>query len=197
MAPPRIVWNTNNVIDLEDLSDYRSARSKSSITSRAENGQSFTYIHETFDFVEFGIDSFNSTATKNALVGWWAWASQGKPYSFALDGARTVNTTLSASVAAGATGCSVNSTAGILNGRAYLLRDADGIEEEVVIVSSVGSTNVSFSTTPLKFSYAMGATFRDPDYFPKLESVDESFPVTENPGMTYTLRHSAREYKGV
>lgn len=195
MASPRITWNGNN-LDLEDLSDYRATRGKKAITSRADNGQSYTYIHETFDVVEVGIDSFNSTATRNALVAWWAWASQGKVYSFALDAAKTVNTTLSTSPAVGATSFNVNSTSGITANRPYLVRDTDGIEEEVVIVSSVSSSTVNFNTTPLKFAYTAGATFRDPDYFPKLETVDESFPVVENPGLTYTLRHTAREYKG-
>lgn len=195
MASPRITWNGNN-LDLEDLSDYRSSRGKNAITSRAENGQSYTYVHEAFDIVEVGIDSFNSTATRNALVAWWAWASQGKSYSFALDSARTVNTTLSGGASAGATSCTVNSTAGVAANRTYLIRDTDGIEEEVVVVSSVSSSTVTFSTTPLKYAYSTGATFRDPDYFPKLESVDEAFPVIENPGLTFTLRHTAREYKG-
>lgn len=70
-----------------------------------------------------------------------------------------VNTTLSASAAAGATSLSVTSATGITAGRRYLVGGAETAGGEVVLVASVSGTTVTLQRA-LVSARASGATFQ-------------------------------------
>lgn len=70
-----------------------------------------------------------------------------------------VNTTLSATAAAGATSVSVTSATGVTAGRRYLLGGAEGAGGERVLVASVSGTTVTLAR-PLAAARASGATFQ-------------------------------------
>jgi len=71
----------------------------------------------------------------------------------------SVNTTLSASVAAGATSLAVASATGIAVGRRYLVAGAETAGGEVVLVSAIAGTTLTLAR-PLTAARASGATFQ-------------------------------------
>lgn len=198
MADPRITWDSGtHTLDLEGLSLYEPSPQEAR-RSRvfADSGVSETSIIETFDRLVFGIENFDSQTIFDGLYKWWAWAKQGKSYTFAFDSADVVDTALSSGISAGATSMTLDSVTGVTAGSRYKLIETDGLETEIITVASGwGGSNPVTLDTGTAYAYNAAAVFRSVDYFPALESEDSVFPVTENPGNTWTLRHRAREYK--
>ena len=194
MGNPRLYWSTNKTLDLEDLSRYRSRRIAREAVARADSGAAETSILEIYDAADIAVEKFDDSDVWDGLVAWWAWPKQGKSYGFALDSDDTVDTTLAPAASAGATTVTVDDATGITANQRYRLRDTDGLDEEIVTVQSVAGTTITLADG-LEYGYNAGAIFRSIDYFPELQSEDREFPVRENQGLTWTLRHRAREYK--
>lgn len=142
---------------------------------------------------------FTSRTVYQDLLGWWAWASQGKQYAIQLNSAQSVNTTLSGSESVGSTSIGVVSGTGILGTTPvtwpYLMRSADLTKFEIVNSQGYNAGNVILSAGT-KYAYAAGDIFRDPDYYPKAVTVDDDFPCKENAGLTFTFSHRFREDRG-
>lgn len=195
MAGMAIYWNGRTLqLDAPSVWDARRAVRKD--VHRSDSGRSETAIRERYDRLVFGLDLFDSSAWYDELRRWWTWAAEGRPFAVAFDSADVVYATLSGSASAGATSLTVTSGTGIVAGRRYRIRDADGRYEEIV---TVGGGYVSGTTVPitsgLVWAHGAGAFFSSLDYYPALETEDDVFPVQELPGLVWTLQVSAREYR--
>lgn len=151
-------------------------------------------INEIFTEVVIGLSDFDDAAFFRALRAWWSWAQQGKQYAFAIDSTDKVDKLLDATAASGQKVIPITSpTSGIVTGNFYLLRSADRTKEEIIEVDTIETDISATAIANLIFSYSNGDTFRSIDYFPKVKSLDQTFPVRENAVQTYTLNHRFRE----
>lgn len=196
MGSPAIYWGASGVVTLDGVTTWDDRRARIADVHRADSGLSETAVRERYDRLRFGVEAFSDLSTYDALVAWWSHAEQGKPFGVALDSADRVDTTLSASAVAGATSITVTSGTGIVAGRRYKIRDADGRNEEIV---TVGGGYVSGTTVPLAaglvYARASGAILRSVDWFPSMETEDDAFPVVNAFGLFYALDASCREYR--
>jgi hypothetical protein len=83
---------------------------------------------------------------------------------------------------------------GITVGDLYILREANGFEEEIVVVDGVNGTTIELRD-PLLYTYGTGDIFRSTDYYPALEVVDRRRrPFGEGPAFRVDFDVTAREY---
>lgn len=191
-----LYWGTAS-LTLEEPSTWDARRVVAKDQMRADSGQSETSVRERFDRVRFSVENFATQAWRDALEAWWSYAQGGGSWGLAFDSADKVDTTLNASAIVGATSLTVASGTGIVAGRRYKIRDADGRYQEIVTVGggyTPGSTTVPI-TSGLIYARSSGAIFRTVEYYPAMESEETEFPVVQNQGITWTLAHVAREYK--
>lgn len=106
----------------------------------------------------------------------WQWAQHGNVFTFAVDSAKVVNTSLSAAASEGDTSFDVASATGILNS---VYRLIDGPRYQMVTVTGVVGSTVTISET-LNFDFSSGTLFRDRWYFVcVLHDENAPFPVKE------------------
>lgn len=195
MANPRIVFNAINLDFPEVVETLSVRRVAGGGRSLSDGGVTERVRTSIADALEIGMGFHGSASFHNALTAWWAWASRGKQYSFALDSAKTVNTTLVNNESAGATVIELTSTSGVTAGQNYLMRSADLLSEEIVNVASVGGGAATLSAGT-KYAYTAADVFRDPLYWPKLTSVDDEAPFMELAGLIYQFAHRCVEDRG-
>lgn len=193
MGAPTLYWGSASLA-LDQLGEYQYQRRAHRNIGRSDAGVSETVIQEVYDEITLGVEDMSSQAMRDALEVWWSHAVQGKSFGFAFDSGEKVDTTLTATAAVGATSCAVTSASGITIGKRYWLRDADGVNQDIVTVSNVVTLTVTFAPA-LIYAHVAGTIFRSMDYFPALEAVDDDLPIVEKPGLTWSLRHTAREVK--
>jgi hypothetical protein len=91
----------------------------------------------------------------------------------------SVNTTTSATLAAGATSVTVTSATGITAGRRYLLAGGDTAGGESVLVSAIASTTVTFAR-PVTAARASGVTFASARVSVAVSSACTSAPARQH-----------------
>ena len=195
MANPRIVWNGNNLDFPVPPSSYRAGRRANRVLEWSDGGVAGSLLKGFWDEVRLGLSNFDSQSFEDSLRAWWAWAGAGKQWSFALDSGNVQDRTMSS--ASTTTAIFLASTAGFVAGNRYLARSATGSFEEVFTVLSI-TANVSLNisgATPLKNAYVSGDVVRSLDYYPKVVSLDDQYPVARNI-TTWSLDLSFREDRG-
>lgn len=195
MAFPKFVFDGKEALFPRELSRYDARRKTVAATSFSASGRASTVFEHAFDEVEIVLDSFAERSFFHALQAWWAWAKQGKEYAFALDGDDTAEVFLSGDAGAGESVLPLASTNGIVPGRTYRLRAADGGSEEIIAVASVAEGVSATTASPLLFAYAAGDALRSVDFYPKVISLDEKFPAEEKPFLVFEFKHKFREVK--
>ncbi len=88
----------------------------------------------------------------------------------------------------------LTSTHGVLVGKAYRLREATGLDDEIVIVDAVDSSTVIELQDPPKFSFASADILRSVDYHPALHIPRKKQPFRELPTLVYDLDIRAEEF---
>jgi hypothetical protein len=194
MADPRIVFSGINLDFPRSLSDFNVGDVFRGGKNTSDGAVSETVRSGTWDRVNIAVEPFADASFYRALVAWWAWASRGKQYSFALDRNKTVDTTLFNAESAGSTVIELTSTSGVAAGF-YQIISADRTSREIVQVASVGGGAATLSAGT-KFAYAAGDIFRDINYWPKCVTADDERPFRELPTLAYALRHTFLEDRG-
>ena len=105
----------------------------------------------------------SNAALKRNLYQWFEWATQGRPWQFAMDSAKTVNTTLAQGANAGDTQVIVTSAAGIVANDQFILRSTTQLA--LVKVTGVAGTTLTIADT-LDFAFVAGSRFRHEQYWP-------------------------------
>jgi len=196
MALPRIVYAGINLDFPENVSELKYPRVRRAGMNTADGGVSETVRSGIWDEVEIIVERFGTSAFYEAFQAFWSHASNGDQFSFALDSARTVNTTLVNAESAGATVIELALTTGIIVNGLYIMESADLQKREVVQVASI-SAGVSVTLAAgTKFAYSAADTFRDWKFWPKLVTTDDASPFIEGPGLSFVLDLHAREDRG-
>jgi hypothetical protein len=187
MGLPRIVYNSINLDFPRPLSDYRVGDVFRGGKNTADGGLTETVRAGTWDRVTIAMETFSQASFYRDLVAWWAWASRGKQYSFALDRDKVVNTTMVNAESAGATVIELVSITGIAAGY-YQMISADRLSREIVEVQSAGGGAATL-VTGTKYAYSAGDVFRDINFWPKCVTADDERPFVELPVLAYSFRH--------
>jgi len=197
---PSILFNGNTITFPESLGDLQIRRVRHGDQHVADGGVTETVRLGTWDEMRVTLENFTDAAFFRKLEAWYAWASQGKNFSLALESVSFgINTTLTVAASAGATSLTVASAGSITNGRYYLLRSADLTKSEIVLAGTPSGSVVPVTgsiSAGLTYAYAIGDRFRDIFYYPQLVLIDDETPYRENPSLTYTLDFRAREDRG-
>lgn len=154
-----------------------------------------TSLRTTFDIVRIQLANFDDVDFEADVLAWWAWARAGNQYAFARDLSDKIDTTLNGAAASGQKVIPLTSTAGIVVGTKYKIREAIGNYEENIHVASI-SAGVSVTARDNLFnSFVSGDIFRSRYYFPKMKAPKEQrdLPVVENQGRVFTFDHTMVE----
>ena len=115
------------------------------------------------------------------------WIQEGNTFTVARDRDKTANTTLSVAAAAGASSFTVTSTTGLTAGDQYILRDKVHVELTQIAVGGI-TGNVITPEETLNFGYAIGARYRDAEYWPARLAEDLGAPIIqENPPLHFNV----------
>lgn len=163
----RIIWNSNNVdVLINDESIQRAFKVEGNV-NRSANGKT-----ETINIYNWGEPViFNAVfleAVYRQLLAFWAWAEQGKVFSFNMDSANVGNTTFDAGAAAGQKVCPVAATAAFATSDVVLIRSADRTKYEIGVVASIQDGVSLTMTDNLYYTYASADIVRHWDYYPAL-----------------------------
>jgi hypothetical protein len=184
MGSPRI---TNNSINI-DLVMGREGL-KHILKQKQYQNDSSTGKIETinlFGRFEYSFDCYFARSVYYTLWAWWAWARQGKEFSFALDSADIGNTTLDAAAAAGQAVIPVVATGAFTAGDVCFVKDiASDDEFELITIDSVSAGVSVTATTSLIYTYASADILRHKDYFPNVKLVGNSW-LPEHTGVVDT-----------
>lgn len=101
---------------------------------------------------------------RRKLENFVSWAQSGRPWTFARNSSKAVNTTLSAVVLAGTKIVTLTSTAGLAAGDTCVIRTKT--RAEVVAIDTVDSGVQVTLVEDLDFSYPSTARFRHKEYWP-------------------------------
>lgn len=191
MSNSQIIWNGNTLDFPGPLTGYRAVPRSRRFVAISDGKVHETSLRTTFDQVRVQLANFDDVDFEAELLAWWAWARAGNQYSFALDSADQVDTTLDGAAASGQKVIPLTSTAGIVVGKKYRLREAIGNNEENTHVASISAGDSVTARDNLKYTYASGDIFRTRDFFPKVvaDPLERDLPVQESTGLTYTLEH--------
>ncbi|KKN70761.1 hypothetical protein LCGC14_0427560 [marine sediment metagenome] len=193
MAKPEFKFNTTTLAFPELLSGYQAPPRYTKTLNVSDGSVLEVVVHNIFRQATIELVQFDDRAFFLSLHAWWAHAGQGKQYSFAFDSAKKVDTLLDGAAVSGQAVVPVTSTTGITVDSEYLLRKEDSSDREIAEVLSIVA-GVSFTAKAnLVYSYVAGDLCRDPDFFPRVRSIDDRLPVFENAVKTFTLVHQFRE----
>ena len=174
MPTYRITYNGNNC-DIKVRRDgFKFSHIQKLNQLRSSSGKIQTINQHGIDEIE--ITAIFSSAVYRQLFGWWAWARQGKEFSFTMDTTKTGNTTLDDSAAAAQTTIPLTGTGDFSAGDICLIRAADNDDEfEVIVIDSVSAGVSVTAVSNLVYSYTSGDIFRHMDYWPDVISLDDTF----------------------
>ena len=167
MGYPRITYNSVNI----DLVMGKTGLKITPIQDRNvnESGSGKIETINLFGRFEYEFDCYFSQAVYHTLWAWWAWARQGKTWTFALDSAKTGNTTLDDTAASGQKVIPVTATTGFAADDYCLLRAVDNDDEfEIIKIASVSSGVSVTAESNLIYSYNSDDTLRHKGYFPSV-----------------------------
>ena len=170
----RITYDSNNIDILTDEKGLETRYTQERNLNRSASGKIETI--NQYGITEIIFHAVLSEANYRDLVAWWAWARQGKSWSFALDSGSAANTTLDAAAAADQKTIPLTATTGFAAGDYCLIRAEDEDNEfEIVEIDSV-TANVSVTAVDnLIFAYTSSDVFRHSDYWPSLVLLDTNF----------------------
>ncbi len=193
MGNPRITYDGTN-LDFPNPASrpWENARNSKRTLIIADSGAHSVSLLHQFDGGRLRLENFESVDFERELWAWWSWAVRGEVYSVALDSADVIDTTLDASAAAGQDVIPLASTAGIVVGTRYKLRETIGDEEEMIEVQSIDPGVSVTATANLKYGYVSGDTFVSRDFLPKVFSLDSVKPWQRNL-TTFTFDHRFHE----
>ena len=185
---PRITFNNTTVdvlIDEDSLEvDYIQERSQ----KRSGSGKTQTINQHGIQEMRFS--AVLTEALYRQLVAWWAWARQGKVFSFAFDATKTGDTTLDDAAAAAQKVIPLTGTGDFTAGDYCLIRAADNDDEfEIVEIASISAGVSVTAVGNLVNSYTSGDVFRHWEYWPDVISLDDTFKAPKKGG---TRRHVFR-----
>lgn len=100
---------------------------------------------------------------KRNIYQWYEWASQGKPWQFAMDTTKTLLTTITQGQNVGDQQFTVGSTTGLAIGDQCIVRNQTQLA--LVKVTNIVGSVVSIAET-LDFSFAAGSRFRHERFYP-------------------------------
>ena len=183
----RIIFDGNNI----DLNIGSLALQESHFQQYSQNRSGSGKIEQ---INEYGIqimsfDSFFQVGVERQLQAWWAWARQGKTWSFNMDSANVGNTTLDASAAAGQKNVPLTATSAFVATDECVIKAVDNDDEfEIVIVASVDAGVKIVATDNLVYAYTSGDTFRHREYWPAVITLDKEFkPVKDGSWYSWTF----------
>ena len=193
MANPRIVYDGTNLDFPNPASPpWEDKRDSDRNLVISHGGVHSVSLRNQFDLGRLVLENFEDEDFERELWAWWSWAVRGEAYSVALDSADVIDTTLDGAAAAGQAVIPLTSTAGIVVGTRYKLREAAGDEEEMIEVLSINAGVDVTATANLKYGYVSGDTFVSRDFLPKVVSFDSVKPWRRNL-TTFTFDHRFRE----
>lgn len=196
MGNPAIIWNGNTLAFPGPLTDYNADIEADGELAFSDGRVAAGILNSLGDIVEIELANFDDAQFEADLVAWWSWASQRKQYAFAFDSADVVNLALNGAAAAGQKDIPLADTSSVVVGRRYLLREAEGPEEEIIQVASVTTNVKAVAVNNLKNGYLTGDKFRTRDYFPKMVSLDTKNKPWRQHFTTWSLMHRMAEDRG-
>ena len=174
MGSPRITYNSVN-IDLVMGRTGLNQVMKQNLNMN-ESGSGKVETLNMYGRFNYKFDGYFSRSVWYTLWAWWAWARQGKTFSFALDSDNVLSTTLDGSAASGQKVVPLTSTTGFTAGDVALVRAEDADDEfELIVIDSVSDGVSITSTTDLIYSYEETDSCRHKDYFPSVVTLERSF----------------------
>ena len=184
----RITYNSINVDITIGSKGLHPTYSDSSKQNRSLSGKTET-LH-FYGIEEYSFDAQFSEAVYRKLIAWWSWARQGKAWSLAMDSDNVANTTLDDAAAAAQKTIPLTATTALTAGDVCIIRAADDVEFEIVVIASVSSGVSVTAVDNLNYTYASGDTFRHLDYLPSVVSTDTKFNPAKSGGSyqwTFTM----------
>ena len=140
-----------------------------------------------YGLLEYECDFYLTEQNYRHMMAWWAWARQGRVFTFTNTIGKTGNTTLDAAAAADQKVIPVTSTTGFAPGDQCLIRAVDNdFEFEIIQISSI-SAGVSVTAEDNLFhSYTSTDTFRHWDYVPSCKVLSADWkPVRPHHNVNY------------
>ncbi len=178
MGLPRISYGSSVTIDLPAPSVFSmKPRPPASVNTTMTGLREYVVTPrvEIPVHIEFPVTKTSTTTQLPKITNWYQHACRGGTWSFALDSAKVVDTTLNGSASSGATSLIVTSATGIVSGQIYKI--IDGAYYQELIVSGIASNTISFATTPLNTDIASGAIFRDQYFFQGEIGENPEYPI--------------------
>jgi hypothetical protein len=194
MANPLIVWNGNSLPFPRGASEYLFLRRADRVLNFSQGGVAASSLRALYDEISVGVDNFTDEQFERDLRAWWSWAARGLAYSFALDSAETASAVMN--IASIPTSVRIPDTAAFAVGKYYVARRITGEYEDVFYVDNKTSNALNLgSSQALRNSYFPGDLVRSLDFFPKVVSLDDSYPVRRHI-TTWGFAHRMREDQG-
>ena len=192
MALPRVSYNSKDIDLDEDVSMRVADPEVVAIRNLLQLGDIETLVQKTIVrgviHWEVLVSSGATDDTRRRQFRQLStWIQEGNTFTVARDRDKTANTTLSVAAAAGASSFTVTSTSGLAAGDQYILRDR--VHVELVQIAAGGiSGNVITPEETINFGYAIGARFRDAEFWPARLAEDLSDPIIqENPPVHFNV----------
>jgi hypothetical protein len=192
LAAPAILYNSLTVT-MPVPRVFQPVTGTPVVTNRTITGNTETIAEPRVDIhvhLEFPVST--DTSLLMQVENFYQWASLGKAWAYAHDSSKVIDTLLTADAALGATSVTVTSGTGITIGQVYKL--ISGPNYQLILVSGVAGTTISFTTTPLNYPFLTGGLFRDKYYFPAILPDGPSFPILRRdagikpePGIAYEI----------
>ena len=190
----RITYNSVNI----DVTLAKGGEEPDFIQEKNENRSASGKI-ETINLhgiQEILFDAYFSLAAYYDLVAWWAWARQGKSFSFAVDSTKAADTILDGAANSGQAVIPLTSTSGLSVDDVCFIKAADNDDEfEVVVIDSI-SAGVSITAKEnLVYSYTSGDEFRHFLYWPSVKTTNKKFKPQRTGAIDTTgrfFRHTFR-----
>jgi hypothetical protein len=169
----RITYDTKTIDVLIGNDGLQPDYTQEADQNRSGSGKTEVIVHHHLQVIE--LDAFFVEATYRDLLGWWSWALRGNAWSLAMDTAKIGNTTLDGSAAAAQKVIPLTATAAFAAGDVCLIRSANRLTFELVVVDTISAGVSVTAVSDLKFAYVSGDAFRHYDYYPSLLSMDDKF----------------------
>jgi hypothetical protein len=193
MANPRIVYAGVTLDFPQLLSDYPRMRPRRGNANTSHGGVTETVRLGIWEEMRIFIDRFADRAFFRRLEGWYAHASTGGQFAFALDSARMAASTLVGAEAAGQTDLALVSATGFAETDEVIVESVTLNPRERHLIDSVSAPSIIVASPGLDRAFAAGDVVRHADYWPKLILIDGDRPFRELPTLSYTLDMRVRE----
>jgi len=183
----RITYNSINVDLLVGDKSIRPAYSQKRHQHHAADGNIETI--NLYGLVALEFDACFDQDTYHELISWWSWARKSQAWSFAMDAARTVDTTLDGTAVGSSVTVPLSSTAGLAVGDLCHIAGAADDRFEACEIDSIAAGVSMDLVQGLVFTYSSGDTFRHQEYWPAVVSLDEDFlPVRNGDFFRHTFK---------